>query len=418
MLYKKLPLKVLRLKGDSGSFEERVIKYFQEQKFVIEDNRCTAVKGTPDLFISNKKENFYVEIKSLGDSLRLNQIEWFLNHPNKKILVVIEGPPIKPIVRKKGIPRKRVLCVDKSRNRWSKEDIEKLREIFPLASFDKLKNAFPDRSPSSIRSKAYSLELRTTLRWIKEDISKLIKLYPTAPWNELIRAFPNRNIGGIKNMASKLKIMRENRWTEDEIEKLKKIYPTTWNKLKDAFPNRTKEGIKNKAVELGLKTHHFWTIDEKRKLREIYLIASSEELKNTFPNRTKDGIRMVAYKLGLKKDKVISCSLWTEKELEKLRELYPMVSRNELTKEFPERTYNAIQGMASELGLKKMNHWTKNEVKKLEESYSIIPLKKLQKDFPNRTCSSLSAKANKFGLKSYHSIKIETVRRIKEKLAI
>ena len=44
---------------------------------------------------------------------------------------------------------------------------------------------------------------------------------------------------------------------------------------------------------------------------------------------------------------------WTEKEIEKLKELYPITSNEELLKEFPNRTKETIESIASNLGLKK-----------------------------------------------------------------
>ncbi len=44
---------------------------------------------------------------------------------------------------------------------------------------------------------------------------------------------------------------------------------------------------------------------------------------------------------------------WTKKEIEKLREFYPISSKEELSKEFPNRTKETIGSIASNLGLKK-----------------------------------------------------------------
>ena len=44
---------------------------------------------------------------------------------------------------------------------------------------------------------------------------------------------------------------------------------------------------------------------------------------------------------------------WTKREIEKLKELYPIVSKEELLKEFPNRTEKSIKAKAKKLGLKK-----------------------------------------------------------------
>jgi len=55
----------------------------------------------------------------------------------------------------------------------------------------------------------------------------------------------------------------------------------------------------------------------------------------------------------LKRRGIYTGKLWTTKEIEKLKELYPTASNEELLKEFPNRTKETIGSIASNLGLRK-----------------------------------------------------------------
>lgn len=46
-------------------------------------------KGIPDFLCSKGNKNFYVEVKTNNDGLRINQIKWINENKDKKIFVVI-----------------------------------------------------------------------------------------------------------------------------------------------------------------------------------------------------------------------------------------------------------------------------------------------------------------------------------------
>ena len=50
-------------------------------------------KGHPDYIVrttnnQNIRESMFVELKNIGDSIRISQIEWILNNPDKKTIII------------------------------------------------------------------------------------------------------------------------------------------------------------------------------------------------------------------------------------------------------------------------------------------------------------------------------------------
>jgi len=56
--------------------------------------------------------------------------------------------------------------------------------------------------------------------------------------------------------------------------------------------------LKRRGIDTGLR---FWTKKEMEKLKEFYPISSTEELFKELPHRKKEAIESMAWKLGLKK---------------------------------------------------------------------------------------------------------------------
>lgn len=65
--------------------EEYIRLLFISLGYEVEKLRLPA--GIPDFKVWNEKEEFYVEVKGNDDGLRINQIEWIKNNPNKKVVV-------------------------------------------------------------------------------------------------------------------------------------------------------------------------------------------------------------------------------------------------------------------------------------------------------------------------------------------
>ena len=95
-------------------------------------------------------------------------------------------------------------------------------------------------------------------KWTKEEIQKLTNFFPITPKKELLILFPDRTYPSIVMKASVLQLKANNSihirmWKDDEILLLKDKYSSSLSKnLLNFFPNRTKVSINLKAKELGL----------------------------------------------------------------------------------------------------------------------------------------------------------------------
>lgn len=138
-------------------------------------------------------------------------------------------------------------------------------------------------------------------RWTKEEIEFLKQNYNTATWDELISNFKNRTKTSIRGKAKGLKLRRNTRWTKKEIEFLQQNYKSTpWEKIISNL-NRTKVSIKGKARGLKLKRNFKWTKKEIEFLRQNYYLMPWEGLLYNLQNRTKDAIEQKAHYLGFKR---------------------------------------------------------------------------------------------------------------------
>lgn len=106
-------------------------------------------------------------------------------------------------------------------------------------------------------------------KYTNEDIEFLKENYPIGNWNKITERFPNVSRMAICSKMSKLGIKSNHRpidkkspkrklkWTDEEIEILKNKYSNCLAKdITEFLPNRSVYDIRTKAVSLGLKSHY------------------------------------------------------------------------------------------------------------------------------------------------------------------
>ena len=208
--------------------------------------------------------------------------------------------------------------------------------------------------------------------WSEEEIRLLKKFYPSTITNEkLLKKFNKRSLSSLAHKACKLGIKRGKylsedrngrRWTLDEINMVRAFYGQVEDQwILDFFPNRSITGIKRIAIKYRPKkkrkktfsTNPSWSEFEDALLLKNYQIKTTDELTKLFPQRTYDGIRSRIRVLGLKRDKqhlkkAEACSMWTDEELNTLRE-----NRNKSVKDLqlllPARSFDSIRGQLRRL---------------------------------------------------------------------
>lgn len=85
---------------------------------------------------------------------------------------------------------------------YSLEEVEILKKYYGSVTFEEIKALLPHRSDTSIMCKANSLGLTMREKWTKEEDEKLILLYPHNTNEELLFYFPNRTITSIQSRAT------------------------------------------------------------------------------------------------------------------------------------------------------------------------------------------------------------------------
>lgn len=144
------------------------------------------------------------------------------------------------------------------------------------------------------------------VEWTQDEIQFLIDNYETTETKKIAEHI-GKTVPNIHTKIRALGICKPNKavWTKEEIEKLIELYPTMPNdELEKYFELHSGASIQNKAKKIGLnKTYNierFWTDDDVKKLIELYPITPNDELEPIF-NRTREQVRSKARKLGLVK---------------------------------------------------------------------------------------------------------------------
>lgn len=159
------------------------------------------------------------------------------------------------------------------------------------------------RNSSSIINKLKSLGIYvdTNHRFSEEDIEFLKEAYPIGDWDIIMSRFPNVPKQSIITKASKLGIKSGFRWADEEIEFLKTNYgKLNINELFKHYGGKyTKTAIKTKACDIGCTQDDDWTEYENSVLINYYSTLDIEEVMQKLPNRSRDAITIHAGKLGI-----------------------------------------------------------------------------------------------------------------------
>ena len=208
-------------------------------------------------------------------------------------------------------------------------------------------------------------------------------------------------------------------WNDEEIRLLKKFYPSTISneKLLKKFNKRSLSSLAHKACKLGIKRGKYipedrqgrkWTLDEINMVRAFWGQVSEQWILDFFPNRSISGMKRIVQKYRPKKKKKHTFShnpSWSEFEDAQLLKHYLAMTTDELTKLFPQRTYDGIRSRIRVLGLKRDKqhlkraqsgfNWTDDELKILKKNKN-KPVKDLQAFLPARSADAIRGQLRRF----------------------
>lgn len=145
------------------------------------------------------------------------------------------------------------------KKRWSKKDIEILKEYFPIGGARLVIEKGVNRTIREIGAKASNMGIKVIngrKYWSKEEETILRKYYPIEGIS-VIKRLKDKDELSIRNKVRHMKLNGPiNKWEDEEIEILTKYYPIEGGKIKDRLPNKTMANIYYKASQLKLKSNN------------------------------------------------------------------------------------------------------------------------------------------------------------------
>lgn len=150
-----------------------------------------------------------------------------------------------------------------------------------------------------------------------------------------------------------------------------------------------------KLLGLSKQTHKNWTKDEIDYLRLYYNDLTNEQLVTYF-NRSLEAIQCKAREIGLDRGRG-----WSDAELNTLKAYFSIASQSDLLSLLPNRTWSSIKQMAMKLGLSRQvdcKGWTEDELSYLYSNYENTLKDEIKLHLNYRSWESIIQKANKLGL--------------------
>lgn len=153
------------------------------------------------------------------------------------------------------------------RYKYTEEDINFLKENYPLGRWEEIHKRFPSLSDSSIHHKCQRMGIKFDIKnrqskskgkikWSDEEIDILINNYSYIPISEVKKLLPHRTKSMIKNKANFLNItsyqILSTKWTPADIEYLRNNWELTPDIVIARELNRSQRAVQAKRLELGL----------------------------------------------------------------------------------------------------------------------------------------------------------------------
>lgn len=206
--------------------------------------------------------------------------------------------------------------------------------------------------------------------------------------------------------------MKGQRWTISEDEFLRKNWKKKSDEILAKTFGRNTISVKNRRRLLGLHGNALgvpWTEEENKKFRELYPISTKDELTKYFPNRRATSFATHADDLEVEKEANIlqkirfkaskKINTFSEKDKDKLRKLFDSgLTPKEIKKKFPSRTYFSIRAKLTEMRLVHRRKWTEKEKQLLSQIFFKESRKEILNKLPNRSWATIRSHAQKWGI--------------------
>lgn len=299
----------------------------------------------------------------------------------------------------------KLLGLRKANGRWNPKDNKILIDNFGKMNCVEIQEQLlPQWSVATIRQHVKNLGLQTREMWSEEEIELLRKYYIDLETDELIKMYlPNRSYGSVLDKAHSLGLFKRpnpQEWTTEEEEILKQYYNSysVEELIKRFFPDKKKCNINKKKKELGLVVTNkfvngafYWTQDKIDLLYNVYPNINSEEFHNMyFSDISLSNMYAECNKLGIKKSKEFSTG-WTDEEITLCKEMYSDkdISIEEICK-VCNKGERQIEYMANVvLGLSRRAVFTDREIEILKDKYPHVSTEDLMPMMNEKTTSQI-----------------------------
>lgn len=190
--------------------------------------------------------------------------------------------------------------------RFSKDELENIIKdyqngIRPFELAEKYK-----RKSGTIIGKLKSIGIYndSTYHFTKDDIEFLKEYYPIGDWTSIYQRFPNITKQSIHGKMNSLNIHQQRYyWTKEDEKILQDKYSEMYGHVKefvDLFDGKYTYGaITSKARKMGLRTRELWSEKELKILKSKYEQCTLNEIMVYLPNRSRTTIITKARSLGL-----------------------------------------------------------------------------------------------------------------------
>jgi hypothetical protein len=200
-------------------------------------------------------------------------------------------------------------------------------------------------------------------RWSQAEIARLKELYGLRDEKSIARQL-HRPVASVRKMAETIfqGVRRSGPWTAREVEDLKRYLGGTTPEVIARVLGRSPDEVQTQILELRrLQTGGRWTQEEIADFKRLYGTRTDEDLALIF-GRTIESVKRLGARYCLAKDKAFVRKLagtsatrmprWDKEEIEKLRELYPVMSNLDIAQKL-NRSVKSVVSKAHNLGLKK-----------------------------------------------------------------
>ena len=220
-----------------------------------------------------------------------------------------------------------------------------------------------------------------------------------------------------KELGIKITISKAKKFSDEELENIINDYNSGMRPYELASKyDRQSTTIIEKLTKLGVykKQKHYFTDKEIEILKQYYPVGDWESIKKYLPDVSKSTIHTKMSKIGIS----MKNHFWKKDEEDLLKQYYPFMCGkvNDLVSLFNGKyTYSAICTKAEKLGLKTREYWTVDELETLITYYSLLDMDELSKLIPNRNKKCISVKASELGLRKetnhYKEYEIEYIKK-------